>query len=121
MMKEPAVRTAIQEAMKERNERLGLDADYVLAHLHDLFQRVTQEVKPALNSKTGKPLTDPDTGAALYTFNAPAALKALELMGKHVGVSAFKDVSEVRVTATAGEYEERLARVRQQVMEGASD
>ncbi len=44
--------------------------------------------------KTGKPLTD-DDGNSLFTFNASAANRALELIGKHVGVGAFKDRLEV--------------------------
>ncbi len=62
----------------------------MLQNLRSVYERVTQEVKPSLNSKTGKPLKDGD-GNALYTYNANAALRALELIGKHVGVNAFEE------------------------------
>ena len=78
----------IQKAMNERTKKLDIDAEFVLKELHELYRRVMQEVKPALNSKTGKAITD-DDGNVLYTFNANAALKALELIGKHMKVDAF--------------------------------
>ncbi|CCQ72406.1 hypothetical protein [Magnetospira sp. QH-2] len=53
-----------------------------------------QEIKPARNPKTGKQRYDED-GNALFTFNASAAARALELIGKHVEVGAFKDRLDV--------------------------
>lgn len=88
LLKHPGVKAAIAKAMDARAKRLDINADWVLKELHSLYQRVMQEVKPALNSKTGKPITDED-GNALYTFNANAALKSLELIGKHIDVTAF--------------------------------
>ncbi len=41
-------------------------------------------------------LTD-ENGNALYTFNANAALKSIEFMGKHVGVSTFADRVKIDV------------------------
>ena len=84
---------AIAEAVKARSERAEIDADWVLQNLRSVYERVTQEVKPSLNSKTGKPLKD-EGGNALYTYNANAALRALELIGKHVGVSAFEEKAD---------------------------
>ena len=43
---------------------------------------------------TGNVLTD-DDGSALYTFNAAAANRALELIGKHVGINAFRENVQV--------------------------
>ena len=88
LMKIDNIKKEIQKNMDERNERLAIDADYVLRELHSLYQRFTQSVRPALNSKTGKPIKDED-GNALYRFDGPSALKALELMGKHLKVDAF--------------------------------
>ncbi len=90
LLQKPKVSAAIAEAVKARSERAKIDADWVLQNLRAVYERVTQEVKPSLNSKTGKPLKDED-GNALYTYNANAALRALELIGKHVGVNAFEE------------------------------
>ena len=92
------VQKVIQEEMDKRNKKLEIDADYVLRELHHLYQRVMQQVKPALNSKTGKRITDED-GNALYTFNAAAALRALELIGKHTKVDSWA-TSKVKLDAS---------------------
>ena len=81
-------------AKKERSERTEIDADWVLQQAVEVHRRCMQEVKPVRNPKTGKQLSD-DDGNALFTFNAAAASRALELIGKHVEVAAFKDRLEV--------------------------
>ena len=53
-----------------------------------------QEIKPALHPKTCKQMKD-EGGNLLFTFNAAAASRALELIGKHVEVAAFKERLEV--------------------------
>jgi len=93
LLQKNKVAAAIAEAVKARSERARIDADWVLQNLRAVYERVTQEVKPSLNSKTGKPLKDED-GNALYTYNANAALRALELIGKHVGVNAFEEKAD---------------------------
>lgn len=90
----PDIQTAIADLQTKRSHRLQVDADWVLQQAIGLFQRCMQEVRPAKHPKTGKPLTD-DDGNSLFTFNASAANRALELIGKHVGVGAFKDRLEV--------------------------
>jgi phage terminase small subunit len=107
VMQRPRIRAAIAQAMEARSKRLEINSDLVLRRLNEIYLRVTQEIKPALNSKTGKPLHD-DSGNRLYTFNAGAALKALELMGKHVNVSAFED--RVSVDIGPGELLRRKIR-----------
>ena len=42
-----------------------------------------QEIRPVRNPKTGKQVYT-DEGEALFTFNATAANRALELIGRHV-------------------------------------
>ncbi len=93
LLQKPKVAAAIAGAVRARSERTKIDADWVLQNLRAVYERVTQEVKPSLNSKTGKPLKDED-GNALYTYNASAALRALELIGKHVGVNAFEEKAD---------------------------
>lgn len=92
VMQRPRVKAEIARLQAERSERTAIDADYILKELQELYLRFKQSVRPALNSKTGKPLLDPDTGEPLYRFDGQGALKALELMGKHVEVKAFDNV-----------------------------
>lgn len=89
LMANKAVRAYIAETMEERNQAAKIDAQWVLERLAEVHARCMQEVKPALDRR-GKQLTD-DSGAPLFTFNAAAANRSLELIGKHVDVAAFED------------------------------
>ena len=71
-----------------------IDAEWVLKQAVELHRRCMQEIKPVRNPKTGKQQYD-DDGNALFKFNAAAANRALELVGKHVDIGAFKQQLEV--------------------------
>ncbi len=90
----PDIQEAIAEAKRERSEATKIDAEWVLHQAVELHRRCMQEVKPALNPKSRRQLKD-DSGNILFTFNAAAANRALELVGKHVDIGAFKDRLEV--------------------------
>jgi len=96
------IRRAIAAAKRERSENTKIDAEWVLQQAVELHQRCMQELKPALHPKTRKQIKD-DDGHAIYTFNAAAANRALEIIGKHVEVSAFKDRFEVTNGPTLAE------------------
>lgn len=83
------VAKAVSEAKKERAEEVGIDAAYVLRQAVKLHERCMQEVAPILDRK-GQQVTD-EAGNLLFEFNAAGAAKALELVGKHVDVGAFKE------------------------------
>ena len=81
------VQARIKFLQDERAEELGLDAYYVLRNLKSIAERCMQ----------GEPVTDRDGApvfvqggdgeyAALYKFDAPGATKAVELIGKHIGM-----------------------------------
>lgn len=93
-LSKPAIQEAIARAKIARSEATKIDAEWVLKQAVELHQRCMQEIKPAKNPKTGKQIYDCD-GNALFTFNAAAANRALELVGKHISVAAFKDRFEV--------------------------
>ena len=88
------VAAAVAKAKRERSEATNIDAEWVLRELVELHQRVTQEIKPALHPKTRKQMKD-EEGNLLFVFNAAASNRALELIGKHIGVGAFKDFLEI--------------------------
>ncbi len=90
----PDIQEAIAEAKRERSEATKINAEWVLKQAVELHQRCMQEIKPALHPKSRRQLKD-DSGNLLFTFNAAAANRALELVGKHVDIGAFKDRLEV--------------------------
>lgn len=89
LLTKPAVAEAVARAQAERAERTKIDADYVLRQAVKLHERCMQEVEPFTDRK-GDQVIDKD-GNPLFVFNAAGAAKALELVGKHVSVQAFRD------------------------------
>lgn len=87
-----SVAAAIAEAQAARSERTKIDADYVLRQAVKLHERCMQEVVP-LTDRKGRQIRD-DDGNPLFVFNAAGAAKALELIGKHVDVQAFREQVE---------------------------
>lgn len=109
LMRKDAVREKIDAAKAVRAKDAGIDAAWLLQELHAVYRRCISEIKPATDRR-GKALTDPD-GNALFVFNAPSALKALELLGRHISVGAFED----RITLSPGmSLAERIQQGRQQ-------
>lgn len=90
----PDIQEAIVAAKQARAEATKIDSEWVLRQAVALYQRCMQEIKPALHPKTRRQLKD-DAGNKLFTFNAAASNRALELIGKHVDIGAFKDRLEV--------------------------
>jgi len=85
----PDIASAIADAQAIRAEKVGIDAEYVLRQAVKLHERCMQEIAPMIDRR-GMPIKD-DEGNPLFEFNAAGAAKALELVGKHVNVQAFKD------------------------------
>lgn len=92
LLAKASVAAAIAEAQAARSERTKIDADYVLRQAVKLHERCMQEIVP-LTDRKGRQIRD-DDGNPLFVFNAAGAAKALELIGKHVGVQAFKEQVE---------------------------
>jgi phage terminase small subunit len=89
-LSKPVIAAAVAKARRERSEATKIDAEWVLKQAVELHMRCMQEIRPARNPKTGKQIYD-EAGNALFTFNAAAANRALELIGKHVEIGAFKE------------------------------
>ncbi len=98
-LKKPEVQTAIQEAQNKRSERVQISQDDVLRDLMELRDMcmgrksviVTDTVK---NNQEGTVNT---VDNHVYAFEPAGANKALELLGKHLGM--FKE----RVDLTSGD------------------
>jgi phage terminase small subunit len=93
-LSKPGIADAVAKAKRERSEATKVDAEWVLKQAVEVHQRVMQEIKPVRNPKTREQVYD-DNGNALFAFNAAAANRSLEIIGKHVEVAAFKDRLEV--------------------------
>ena len=86
----PLIQARLAELMKERAERVQIDADWVLRQAVKVHERCMQQEPVIAN---GEP-----TGE--FRFEHSGANKALELIGKHVNVQAFLDKSKVEHTLT---------------------
>jgi phage terminase small subunit len=80
---------AIAEAQAERLSRVRIDQDYVLKQAVKLHERCMQEIEPE-TGPFGVLIRDAE-GRVVYKFNAAGAAKALELVGKHVTIQAFRE------------------------------
>ena len=116
LMQNPEVAAAIAAGMEARNKRLQVDADYVLKRLTSIDQMDLAEI----HGDDGKLLpikqwpliwrqmvkeVDMKTGKVKFHDK----LRALELIGKHVNVNAFRDQVAVDVTHTLSE---RMAKAK---------
>lgn len=97
LLKIPAVSAAIEAAMRARIEATSIDSEFVLRKLKEILDRTMAEITPALDRR-GKAIRDGD-GNPVYKFDAANALRSLELLGKHVAVSAFSE--NIRVDTDA--------------------
>ena len=87
LLEMPEIQAAIQKAQDERAERLAVKSDWIVQQLREIVERCLQG-KPVLDSKGQPVLTETEFGevAVVWKFDPSAANKALELLGKHVGM-----------------------------------
>ena len=90
LLKNVEVKEAINSAMKEREARTEITADYVLTNLREIVERCMQK-QPVFTK--GEQATD-EQGRAIWTFDAKNAIRALELLGKNLGL--FIDKTEIK-------------------------
>lgn len=77
----------VRELRKERMDRLALNADFVVLELLNTYQKC-QNPHPVMlrNEKTGK-----YEECGVYQFDSKGALKALELLDRHIGARGLGD------------------------------
>ena len=76
-LRKPIIQRELRAAMAKRAETVDLSAEWVIDRLRENVERALQH-KPVLDNK-GK-----ETGE--YTYEGNVANKALELLGKHLGL-----------------------------------
>lgn len=81
-LNKPEIKQAIDAAMSERQQRTAITADYVLHSLHEIAQRCMQK-SPVMTK--GEQAID-DEGRHMWSFDAKNAIRALELIGRHMGM-----------------------------------
>jgi len=102
-----SVQIRISELKAQRNDRIDVDADYVLKRLFEIDQmdvldilNANGELKPIKDwpkvwrtTLSGMDVTEMagDAAGLLKKIKWPDKVKNLELLGKHVTVQAFKD------------------------------
>lgn len=85
LLRKPTVQAAIAKQVAKQAKRLEISQDMVLNGLRENFERAMEH----------EPVTDRDgnpTGE--YIYNGSVANRALELLGKHLGM--FVDKSEIK-------------------------
>ncbi|QLG93715.1 terminase small subunit [Pseudomonas yamanorum] len=135
-LKKPQIARAIKEAMDSRNQRVQVNADYVLNRLIEIDQMDVADI--LADDMSVKPLKDwpkvwrqylagfdvselfegrgddREMIGFLKKLKWPDKVKNLELLGKHVNVNAFRDQVDVNVI---GSLSEDIAKARQRAME----
>lgn len=92
LLKNVEIQRAVAAAQAKRARRVEVTQDYVLSNLVEVVERTMQRA-PVLDRK-GEQVTD-EEGRAVWTFDAKSANRALELLGKHLGIFADKVKAEV--------------------------
>ena len=92
LLQKTSIREAIEKAQAKRARRVEVTQDYVLSNLVEVVERTMQRA-PVLDRK-GEQVRD-EEGRAVWTFDAKGANRALELLGKHLGIFADKVKAEV--------------------------
>lgn len=88
------------EVLAAAQAHTQITANYVLEQAVKLHERCMQEIEP-FTDKKGEQIYD-DQGRPIYKFDPSGAAKALEIIGKHEQIQAFKErkVVEQNVTIT---------------------
>lgn len=83
------IKLALAKVLQKRAEKTEINAEYVLRQADVLLQRCLQQEPVMKKNEQGELV---ETG--VWKFDSAGAGKALELLGKHVNVQAFKDKIE---------------------------
>jgi phage terminase small subunit len=86
LLRNVKVAARLQELMEERNERLAVNQDWVVTRLKRVAEQALVGVRTSRRGKGTQSLSRPDYAAAT---------RALELLGKHVGL--FRDLPPTQV------------------------
>lgn len=103
LMAKPRVKDAIQREMTARARRTMITADSVIADIDAVKSRCMQTT-PVTDRKGEAVMVENPNGDLVpaYTFDAAGALKALELLGKHLVLFTDKTQLTGDITVSSG-------------------
>lgn len=101
----PHVRAYKDKLKSERVARVDVAADFVVNNLVEVVQRCMQKV-PVCN-QFGSQIKD-DEGHDLWRFDSNGANKALDLLGKHLGIFTSDPAATTKVTVDVQGIREAL-------------
>lgn len=105
LLKNPVIKEEIRRRLEARNQKLGIDAEWVLREAVETYRQCKKQI-PVLNRDGDQVEYIDENGNAVmhYTFDSKGALMALALIGKHIDVDAFVKSSgtEVKVLDNNG-------------------
>jgi phage terminase small subunit len=95
LLRDAKVLTRVCELMKERAESLKIDAGFVLKSLLEVYGRCMENTPVMVWDGEQKAMVHEinENGIGVYKFDSAGALKALEMIGKHLKM--FTDKSEI--------------------------
>ena len=95
----------VREKQAEQTQRLAISADFVLQQLVETLNRC-MAAQPVM---VWDPATKQKVESGTYTFDSRGALRALELIGKHLGM--FEDRMRVSAAPDTGILSDVLAQL----------
>lgn len=101
LLKNAEILARVRELQHEQVERLSVSADYVVLKLMETREKCMEPV-PVLDSNGNQ------TGE--YTFDSKGALRALELLGRHLGM--FNDRLRLDAKLDTGKLDSILAQLK---------
>lgn len=92
-LKKPQIKEHLKILMKPREEKLEISIEWVLKNLIEVSQRCMQKVPVMYFDKEDKEYKQETTadGEGVWEFDANGANRALELIGKHLGMFVEPD------------------------------
>ena len=87
-----SIQAAVQASMNERSKRIEVTQDFVLGNLIEINQRCLQRVPVMVGQGKDRRQAVDENGEGVWEFDAQGALRANELLGKHLKL--FTDKTE---------------------------
>lgn len=121
------VAAAVRAAQAERSDRVKVDADYVLSRLAEIDQLDALDIldnagnllpirewpkawRQTISGVDIQEIMGGDTETVIRKIKWPDKLRNLELIGKHIGVNAFREQLDVNVNNSLAD---RIAKARE--------
>lgn len=110
ILNKPEVAEFLAIMRSEAATEAKVDASFILKGAKEVYDRCMQNVRP-VTYKDGSIKRD-EEGNPVYAFDAKSSIAALKLMGDHVNVMAFKQVTEHKHTFENMPDDELDAKIR---------